>query len=60
VSELEQAVGADRRLLGQPLAVDAKGCAVQELIGVLDAARAEPSDVVISDSAQVFERPIHL
>src|SRR5258708_20093479 len=32
---------------------------MQELIRVVDPARAKPVDVVIRNSAQVFERPIH-
>lgn len=57
--ELQQALGADSRPRGQPVAVDAERSAMQELVGVVDPPRAKPADIVVSDASEVLKRPIH-
>ena len=59
VRELEEAIGADASLLGQPLAIDAERRPMEQLIRMPDPARSQPPNIVIGDSTQVFERPIH-
>lgn len=46
VRKLEQASGGDAGFPGEPLAIDSKRGAVQELVRVLDAARAQAANVV--------------
>jgi hypothetical protein len=59
VREVEEALCADACLFRQALAVDAEGGAMKQLVRVVDPARAKSADVVVGDSAQVFERSVH-
>src|SRR5438874_1597907 len=59
MGELEKPFARDAGLFEETFAVDIERCAMQELVGVVDADSAQAADIIVGDSIQVLERPVH-